>query len=84
MSSQQPPSYSRAKRTPIQHLPPEEQKETKRQLNAESARRMRERKRNEDEYLRQSYAENERRVSKLEAKFQALSAELQGQTNNRR
>lgn len=78
MDSSSTSSSTRSKRTNLSHLASEQKIFAKRQLNAESARRSRQRKRNEEEYMVNAYNENEQRIAYLEDKVKQLYDELGG------
>lgn len=76
MSTNSSTCHKRAKRTNLSHLSPEEKRTVKKQLNAESARRHRQRKQQEEQLWLSAYDENEKRIVALERKIDELSAEL--------
>lgn len=69
-------SSSRAQRVSYKHLPAHEREEVRRARNAESAKRSRQKKADEDYAVIQSFNENERRIKDLERKVVELANEL--------
>lgn len=82
-SNNKPPPFSRIPRYPdgiprsMRHAPPELHDEIRRRQNKESAHRSRQRESAERKFMEQKYAENERRIDKLENAIEELSQELQ-------
>lgn len=69
-------SSSRAKRVSYAHLPAHERELIRRIRNAESAKRSRQKKKEEDSAIMQTFNENEQRIAELERRVVQLSAEL--------
>ena len=72
-------SQARAKRQSMQHLSPAERMEERKLRNTESARRNRQRRKQDDVRMEDVYIENERKIALLERRVSQLNAELKHQ-----
>ena len=61
---------------PTKHLPPAEREEMRRRLNADAARRSRQKRKQEEKHVERIYHENEERIAMLERRANELTAEL--------